>query len=173
MVIVLYLIDEKKSTYEDPKVCYTKGIGSSFFCKQLKLYNMKLKELISKDYMTAFKERNAVAKNILSVVKGEIQNNEKNLLTDCLSDADVIKILNKIAKPLREIVEKTNDNESRLQLEILESYLDKQMSREEIVVKVNEIVASGITNIGLIMKEFSTLQVDRKIVSEVVKEKLK
>ena len=47
------------------------------------------------------------------------------------------------------------------------------MSREEIVAKVNEIVASGVTNIGLIMKEFSTLQVDRKIVSEVVKEKLK
>jgi uncharacterized protein YqeY len=50
---------------------------------------MSLKEKISKDYMTAFKERNAVAKNLLSVVKGEIQTIEKNTGVDCLSDTEV------------------------------------------------------------------------------------
>lgn len=134
---------------------------------------MKLKELISKNYMQAFKEKNVVAKNLLSVVKGEIQTIEKNTGTENLSDEEVFKILNKTAKSLKETIEKTGDAESKLQLEIVESYLPKQLSKEEIVTKVNEIVASGITNIGLIMKEFATLPVDRKIVSEVVKETLK
>jgi len=131
---------------------------------------MKLKELISKDYMTAFKEKNVVAKNLLSVVKGEIQTIEKNTGTDCLADEEVLKILNKTAKSLKEVIATSGDAESKLQLEIVESYLPKQLSKDEIVAKVNEIVASGVTNIGLIMKEFATLPADKKIVSEVVKE---
>ena len=63
---------------------------------------MSLKEKISKDYMTAFKERNAVAKNLLSVVKGEIQTIEKNTSIENMSDEDVTKILNKTVKSLKE-----------------------------------------------------------------------
>ena len=133
---------------------------------------MNLKEQISKDYMTAFKERNGVAKNLLSVVKGEIQTIEKNTGVDCLTDAEVIKILNKTAKSLKEVIEISGDEESKSQLVIVDGYLPKQMSREDVVVKVSALVASGITNVGGIMKEFATLQVDRKVVSEVIKEVL-
>ena len=128
---------------------------------------MKLKEQINKDYITAMKEKNVPAKNLLSVVKGDIQNLEKELREDC-TDEDVIKILTKTAKNLREV----NDEESKIQLEIVDSYLPKQMSREEVVLKVTELVNSGITNIGGIMKEFAILPVDKKIVSEVIKEVL-
>ena len=133
---------------------------------------MSLKEKISKDYMTAFKERNAVAKNLLSVVKGEIQTIEKNTGVDCLSDAEVIKILNKTAKSLNEVITTSGDEESKLQLTIVEALLPTALTREDIVTKVNELVASGVTNVGGIMKEFATLQVDRKVVSEVIKEAL-
>lgn len=133
---------------------------------------MNLKEQISKDYMTAFKERNGVAKNLLSVVKGEIQTIEKNTGVDCLTDAEVIKILNKTAKSLKEVIEISGDEESKSQLIIVDGYLPKQMSREDVVTKVNALVASGINNVGGIMKEFATLQVDRKVVSEVIKEVL-
>lgn len=133
---------------------------------------MSLKEKISKDYMTAFKEKNVVAKNLLSVVKGEIQTIEKNTGVDCLSDAEVIKILNKTAKSLNEVIATSGDEESKLQLAIVEALLPAAMTREDIVVKVNELVASGVTNMGGIMKEFATLQVDRKVVSEVIKEAL-
>lgn len=128
---------------------------------------MKLKEQISKDYITAMREKNVPAKNLLSVVKGDIQNLEKETRKDC-TDEDVIKILTKTAKNLREV----NDVESKIQLSIVEGYLPKQMSREEIVLKVTELVNSGITNIGGIMKEFAILPVDKKIVSEVIKEVL-
>lgn len=133
---------------------------------------MNLKEQISKDYMTAFKERNVVAKNLLSVVKGEIQTIEKNTGVDCLSDAEVIKILNKTAKSLKEVIATSGDAESVTQLEMVEALLPAAMTREDVVVKVSALVASGITNVGGIMKEFATLQVDRKIVSEVIKEVL-
>ena len=133
---------------------------------------MNLKEQISKDYMTAFKERNVVAKNLLSVVKGEIQTIEKNTGVDCLSDAEVIKILNKTAKSLKEVIATSGDTESKTQLEMVEALLPAAMTREDVVVKVSALVASGITNVGGIMKEFATLQVDRKVVSEVIKEVL-
>lgn len=133
---------------------------------------MNLKEQISKDYMTAFKERNVVAKNLLSVVKGEIQTIEKNTGVDCLSDAEVIKILNKTAKSLKEVIATSGDTESITQLEMVEALLPAAMTREDVVVKVSALVASGITNVGGIMKEFATLQVDRKVVSEVIKEVL-
>ena len=133
---------------------------------------MNLKEQISKDYMTAFKERNVVAKNLLSVLKGEIQTIEKNTGVDCLSDAEVIKILNKTAKSLKEVIATSGDAESKTQLEMVEALLPAAMTREDVVVKVSALVASGITNVGGIMKEFATLQVDRKVVSEVIKEVL-
>ena len=47
------------------------------------------------------------------------------------------------------------------------------MSKEEITTKVKELVGSGVTNIGAIMKEFATLPADKKVVSEVVQEVMK
>jgi uncharacterized protein YqeY len=135
---------------------------------------MNLKEQISKGYITALKEKNVVAKNLFSVLKGDIQNLEKaegSTGTD-LSDVEVIKILNKTAKSLKEVIATSGDAESKTQLEMVEALLPAAMTREDVVVKVSALVASGITNVGGIMKEFATLQVDRKVVSEVIKEVL-
>jgi len=132
---------------------------------------MTLKERVNADYMKAFKEKNTVVKNLLSVVKGEIQNAEKAPgSTDVnLSDEGVIKILNKIAKSLKEV----NNEQSKLELEFLDGYLPKLMSKEEVTAKVTELVNSGITQIGSIMKEFASLPADKKMVSETIKEIMK
>ncbi len=134
--------------------------------------NKMLKVQISKDYMTAFKERNVVSKNLLSVIKGEIQTIEKNTGVENLSDEEVIKILNKTAKSLKVVIDISGDKESISQLEIVNSYLPKSMSREEVTEKVKSLVESGVNNIGGIMKEFSNDVVDRKMLSEVIKEVL-
>ena len=140
-----------------------------------------IKEQINKDYMTAFKAKDTVAKNLLSVVKGEIQTAEKNTGMENLSDEDVIKILTKTSKSLKETIKSLSPIDGKgedivqacAELAIIESYLPKQMSKEEITNKVNEIVNSGVTNIGAIMKEFAQLPVDKKVVSEVIKDILK
>ena len=130
--------------------------------------------------MVAFKSKDTVAKNLLSVVKGEIQTIEKNIGVENLSDEDVIKILTKTAKSLRETINSiSNDSESELlskstaELIIIEGYLPKQMSKEEVVEKVTDLKNAGVTNIGSIMKEFASLPVDKKMVSEVIKEVIK
>jgi uncharacterized protein YqeY len=134
---------------------------------------MTLKEKINADFMTAFKSKNMVAKSILSVVKGEIQTVEKNIGSDNLSDAEVMKILTKTVKSLKETITLSNDEKSKLELAIVEVYLPTQMSKEEVTAKVTELVNSGITQIGAIMKEFSTLPADKKMVSESIKEVIK
>lgn len=141
---------------------------------------MTLKEKINADYMKAFKEKNTVKKNLLSVVKSEITTIEKNTSVDNLSDADVTKILNKTAKSLNETIKSltsTDYGESLVQacaeLAIIQCYLPTLMSKEEVDAKVNELVTSGITQIGSIMKEFATLPADKKMVSESIKEIVK
>ena len=46
------------------------------------------------------------------------------------------------------------------------------MTKEEITQKIDECIANGLSNIGQIMKEFSTLPVDKKLVSEILKTKI-
>lgn len=137
-----------------------------------------IKEQINKDYMTAFKAKNTVAKNLLSVVKGEIQTIEKNTGVDNLSDEDVLKILTKTAKSLNETIKSLSPIDGKgedivqacAELAIIECYLPKQMSKDEVTQKVTTLINSGITQMGAIMKEFATLPADKKMVSEVVKE---
>ena len=134
---------------------------------------MTLKEKINADFMTAFKSKNMVAKSILSVVKGEIQTVEKNIGSDNLSDVEVTKILTKTVKSLKETIALSNDEKSKLELSVVEVYLPTQMSKEEVTAKVTELVNSGITQIGAIMKEFATLPAEKKMVSESIKEVIK
>jgi len=138
---------------------------------------MTIKERINVDYMTAFKAKDSVAKNLLSVIKGEIQTIEKNTGIDNMSDEDVTKILNKTVKSLNETIKslapagKSEDIvQAVVEQAILQSYLPKQLSKDEIFTKITDLKVAGITNIGQIMKEFAGLPVDRKVVSEVIKE---
>ncbi len=140
-----------------------------------------IKEQINKDYTAAFKTKNTVAKNLLSVVKGEIQTQEKNTGVENLSDEDVLKILTKTAKSLNETIKSLAPVDGKgedlvqavVELSIIQGYLPKQMSKEEVGAKVTELVNSGITQIGAIMKVFATLPADKKMVSEVIKETIK
>jgi uncharacterized protein len=133
---------------------------------------MLLKEKINLDFIKAFKEKKTDLKSLLGTIKGEIQTTEKNLMVEKLSDEDVIKILNKFAKNCKENIRLANDEKSKVELEIIEAYLPKQLSAEEIQSKIEALVASGVKNIGQIMKEFSTLPADKKVVSEMAKKVL-
>jgi uncharacterized protein YqeY len=140
---------------------------------------MTLKEKINKDYIEAFKSKNTLAKNLLSVIKGEIQTIEKNTGAENLSDEDVIKILNKTLKSLKETFkslssDETGDNLIKISVEIgiVESYLPTQLSVEEIQSKIDALVMSGVKNLGMIMKEFNSLPADKKIVSELAKKSI-
>jgi len=133
---------------------------------------MTIEKRIEADFMKAFKEKNAEVKSLLSTVKGEMQTMKKNLVVENLSDEESTKILGKFAKNLKENIRLMNDEKSKMELTIIESYLPKQMSEDEVNAKLDEILASGVTNIGQIMKEFAQLPVDKKMVSELAKKKM-
>ena len=126
-----------------------------------------LKEKINADYMSAFKIKNTVAKNLLSVIKGEIQTIEKNQGIDNLSDEEVTKILNKTVKSLKETNASFPSEQTAEELLIVESYLPKQMTEEEITTKIQEMISENDLNIAEVMRAFASYPADRKLVAEV------
>ena len=130
-----------------------------------------LKNKINQDYIEAFKAKDTVRKNLLSVIKGAIQLGEKNLMIEDMPDDRVIEVLNQAAKACRETVSKLPDGElkefAKLELSIIESYLPKPMTQEEITEMIKSLIANGASNIGEIMKAFSSLPADRKLVSQI------
>ena len=133
---------------------------------------MTIEMKINADFMVAFKARNTTAKTLLGTVKGEMQNLKKVLMVENLSDEKSIELLNKFAKNMKETIRLTNDEVTKDELAIIESYLPKQMSEAEVNAKLDEVLASGATNIGAIMKAFAGLPVDKKVLSELAKSKM-
>lgn len=133
---------------------------------------MTIEKQINADFMLAFKNRNFEVKTLLGTVKGEMDNLKKTLNVQDLSNEKSIELLNKFAKNLRETIKLTDDIKSKNELVIIEEYLPKQMTEDEIRIKLDEVIASGAKTIGDIMKVFTTLPADKKIVSELVKQKL-
>ena len=141
---------------------------------------MKLKEKINADYMTAFRAKNTTAKNLLSVIKGEIQTTEKNTGVENMSDEDVMKILKKTVKSLKETNASFPSAQTAEELFIAEAYLPTQMSEEEVRTAVDEIIASMRTTLtvkemGKIMGQFNSKYAglaDGKLVSQAVKDAL-
>lgn len=131
-----------------------------------------LKEKINKDYIDAFKAKDSIKKNLLSVVKSTIQSTEKNLMVENLPDNKVTEILNSVSKSLKETISKLEDSPAKesaiSELTIIESYLPKQMNEEEISNKIAELKNKGVTTIPEIMKAFAGLPVDRKLVAKLI-----
>ena len=128
---------------------------------------MTLKERITADYMTAFKAKDTIAKNLLSVIKGEIQTIEKNTGVESMSDGDVLKIIAKTKKSLDETNSKFPSDQTSAELVIVEAYLPKQMSESEIELRIKQLIEEGASSIGDIMKSFAALPADKKVVSSI------
>ena len=133
---------------------------------------MKIEEKLNADFTKAFKSGDRVLKAFLAVIKGDMQTVKKNLMVDVLPDEESIKILNKFAKGLKIniAIPGGETSENLYELEVVESYLPKKMSVEEVRFDIDKLMSSGITNIGDIMKSFKDKPVDRKIISDVFNE---
>jgi uncharacterized protein YqeY len=125
-----------------------------------------LKEIISKDFITAFKAKDMNKKNFLGVVKGEIQLQEGRGVES--TDENVLKVLKKIEKSLKQ----TNTEESNVELSYIKKYLPEQMEENTIRKIIIEYTNSGMSNVGQIMGNFNKEhkgKADNKMVSEIVK----
>ncbi len=117
---------------------------------------MTLQEKIKKDLNEAMKAKQEDKKSVLRVILGEMSRLESKEL----SDDDVIRLLKKLVKSEKEVVEKKGE-QSSFYLEFIESYLPKAASEEDISKWVaDNIDFSQFKNkmqaMGAIMKHFGS-----------------
>ena len=148
---------------------------------------MELFEKVSKDIVAAMKAKDKVTLEALrNIKKVFIEAKTAPGANDTLDDAAALKILQKLAKQGHDSAELyTQQNRPDLaeaemaQVKVIESYLPKALSAEEIEAAVKEIIAqTGATSIkemgkvmGLASKQLAG-KVDGKAISDVVKKLL-
>lgn len=148
---------------------------------------MNLFDKISEDIKKAMLSRDKVRLEALRGVKKEfLEAKTAKGSTGELEDATALKILQKMIKQRRDSAEiyKQNDREEMANAElaeasVIEEYLPKQLSKEEIIPIVQKAISDlGVTDIkmmgkviGFLQKELSG-QVDGKLLADTVKEAL-
>ena len=109
---------------------------------------MKLKERIQNDFITAMKAKDEVAKTALSGIKAKITEAEKANGNSELSDAELIKVINKAIKQ-REEAQKIYSDAGREEMArkeadeacVLRNYMPSQMTEAEIEAEIKKIMA--------------------------------
>lgn len=143
----------------------------------------KLEERIVKDIMSAMKEKNEIKLSALRSVKTAVQNEKTSGTFHELTDADVTKIIQKQIKQRiesEEIYHSAGRNELAEKEEkerlVLEEYIPKQLTEEELNTIVNELVkslnATTIKDMGKVMGELNKQyagRVDGKKASVLIK----
>ena len=144
-----------------------------------------LKEKLLEDLKVSMRDKNVVRKNTVQMVRAAILQIEK----DTGSVVDDAKIVDIIAKEMKkkkdamadfekagrqDLIDQTNE-----EMKVLEEYLPKQLSKEEIKEIVSKIIsdigATSMKDMGIVMKESKSAigaGADGKTINEVVKELL-
>ena len=146
---------------------------------------MSLIETLRKDMFSASKEGNTEKADILKMAMASIKNAQLASEEE-LSDADMEKILRKEVKKVQDSITQftqmgRNDlaEREKHQLEVLEQYLPKQMSEEDVEkvvkAKVEELKPEGMRDMGkvmgAVMKEIGG-NADGNVVREMVQKYL-
>ena len=147
---------------------------------------MSLKERIAKDMTAAMKARDAARTSTLRMVKAALMNREIEKGGE-LSDEEVTKALQSLVKQRRDSVEQYEKagrdelaDKERAEIGVIEEYLPRAASPEEIGRAVEEAIAeTGATSMkqmGAVMKaaqaRLAGRSADGRAVSEAVKAKL-
>ena len=149
---------------------------------------MSLKDTISNDIKSAMLKKETLRLETLRMVKAKLLEKEveKRVTPEGMTDEDEMQVLLSSAKMRKESIEEFDKagrkdlaDKERSELEIIQEYLPKQMSREDIVKLVDELAAKlGVQGqkdfgklMGAAMKDLRG-KADGKIVQEIVKAKL-
>ena len=143
-----------------------------------------MKNRLNDDLKSAMKNREMLRLDTIRLVKKNIQELETSVGHNGeATDAEVLKIISKLVKQGKDSAEQYKsadrmdlcDREME-QVAILEEYLPKQMTDDEIAVEVDKVMSeTGSTNMGVLMKELNTRlagRADGKTISRILKTKL-
>lgn len=147
---------------------------------------MGLKEQILDDMKAAMKAQAAERLSAIRMLQSAVKNREIELRPAAITDVEIQGVIKKLSKQRKDSIEqyeaaKRQDlaDKEKFELDILEAYLPKQMSNDEITKVVLEVItalnATSIKQMGAVIKEVQARTsgtADNKIVSEIVKTKL-
>ena len=148
---------------------------------------MSLYNNIENDIKIALKAGDAVKVSVLRMVMAALKTLMIDKKLQQLDESDTIQIVQRHIKQHKESIEQfTKGNrpdlaeKEKVELKILEAYMPKQLSEDEVTVIINEIIASsGIsskTEMGKVMKlvmEKAKGKADGKLISQLVSKLLK
>ena len=147
---------------------------------------MSLKERIVADLTAAMKAKDAARLSTLRMVKAAVMNREIEKGNE-LTDEELAKALQSLVKQRRDSVEQYEGagrqelaDKERAEIEVIEAYLPRAATREEIEQAVGEAItetnASSMRDMGAVMKaaqaRLAGRNADGRTISEVVKAKL-
>ena len=143
-----------------------------------------MKKRLNDDLKSAMKNKETLRLNTIRLVKKYIQELETSVgHTGEATDAEVLKIINKLVKQGKDAAEQYKSagridlyDEEMAQVAVLENYLPKQLSDDEISIEIDKVmVETGSNNMGVLMKELNMRlagQADGKTISRILKTKL-
>ena len=147
---------------------------------------MSLRERIVSDMTAAMKAKDAARLSTLRMIKASVMNREIDKGSE-LTDEELTKALQSLVKQRRDSIEQYEKagrqelaDKERAEIEVIEAYLPKAASREEIESAVAEAIAetnaSSMRDMGAVMKaaqaRLAGRNADGRTVSEIVKAKL-
>ncbi len=147
---------------------------------------MSLYDRLTEDLKFAMKSRNQLRMDVIRMIKAAVLNKEVELKRD-LDDAEMSRVMTTLVKQRRESIEQFEKAQrqelaakERQEIEIIESYLPKPISPEELETLVTSVIADtgsrSMKEMGAVMKavmaRLGGQTVDGKHVSELVKRKL-
>ena len=129
---------------------------------------MTLQKKIKTDLSAAIKAKDENKKAALRVILGEFGRLDKKEL----SDDEAVKILKKLIKSEKEVLEQKGDTGNSAFIEIVESYLPKMASDEEISAWIRQNIdfsqyKNKMQAMGVIMKHFGATA-DGNVVKEIL-----
>ena len=143
-----------------------------------------MRNRLNDDLKSAMKNKDTLRLNTIRLVKKYIQELETSVGHNGeATDAEIMKIINKLVKQGKDAAEQYKCagrtelyDEEMAQVAVLEEYLPKQMSDDEISVEIDKVMTeTGSTNMGVLMKELNTRlagRADGKTISRILKTKL-
>lgn len=143
-----------------------------------------MRNRLNDDLKSAMKDKDTLRLNVVRLVKKYVQELETSVgHSGTATDAEVMKIIGKLVKQGKDSAEQYKSagrtdlyDEEMAQVNILESYLPKQMTDDEIAVEIDKVMSeTGSTNMGVLMKELNVRlagRADGKTISRILKTKL-
>ncbi len=140
------------------------------------------KEKLLEDLKAAMKDKDVVKKNTVQMVRAAILQVEKDKQIE-LNDDQILEVIAKEFKKRNDSLadyEKSGRedliNQIKEEMAVLEGYLPKKLSEEEVTEKVKEIIAevgaTSMKDMGMVMKaakEKLGVTADGKMINEAVK----